>query len=175
MPEDTRKYQFSWDTLGSDMALARPNLGPDTSIEMYRLFQFTMRDILEQNYGTKATDELFYKSGQLAGVSFYKQFLADAADLAELVKRIQDLFVKFRVGIFRVESINTETMECYIAVDEDLDCSGLPDIEDVICVYDEGLIAGIMEAHTGKPFTVKEIDCWCTGARTCRFQAKPAA
>jgi len=73
--ENQRKYQFNWDnTVGADMKLARPSLGPSTRVEVYRLFQFTLRDILE--------------------------------------------------------------------------------------------------SFSGKNFNVREIDCWCTGARTCRFEAK---
>ncbi|HEX3001497.1 MAG TPA: 4-vinyl reductase, partial [Methanoregula sp.] len=54
---------------------------------------------------------------------------------------------------------------------EDLDCSGLPDIGHAVCTYDEGFIAGLLEAFTGKQFKVVEVDCWCTGDRTCRFTA----
>jgi hypothetical protein len=42
--------------------------------------------------------------------------------------------------------------------------------DEVVCTYDEGFIAGILECYTGKPFNVKEIDCWASGGRTCRFQ-----
>ncbi len=50
-----RRYKFSWDLLG-DIALGRPNLGPHTRLEVYRLMQFTFRDVMEQNLGTEATD-----------------------------------------------------------------------------------------------------------------------
>jgi len=63
-------------------------------------------------------------------------------------------------------------MNFILTVDEDLDCSGLPLMDEVVCTYDEGFIAGIFESYTGKRFEVKEIDCWCTGERTCRFEAK---
>lgn len=56
--------------------------------------------------------------------------------------------------------------------DEDLDCSGLSDTSDVICIYDEGFIQGILESFSGKGFNVRGIDCWCIGSRTCRFEAK---
>jgi predicted hydrocarbon binding protein len=58
-----------------------------------------------------------------------------------------------------------------LTVSEDLDCSGLPDLDYEICHYDEGFIAALMESFTGKQFKVKEVDCWCTGDRTCRFTA----
>ena len=53
-----------------------------------------------------------------------------------------------------------------------MDCSGLPLSEETICDYDEGFIAGVLKAYTGKDFFVKEVDCWATGDRVCRFAVK---
>ena len=47
----------------------------------------------------------------------------------------------------------------------------LPEKDYEICVYDEGFIAALLESFSGQKFKVKEIDCWCTGDRTCRFKA----
>jgi predicted hydrocarbon binding protein len=171
--QDQRKYEFSWDnTVGADMQTARPHLGNTTRVENYRLFQFTLRDILEQHYGAETADALFREAGFLAGKSFYDKFLRNAVDLAALVKEIQKNFGDLGIGIFRVESASQGGEHFIFTVDEDLDCSGLPDTADVICVYDEGFIRGILESFSGKGFDVREIDCWCTGARTCRFEAK---
>jgi predicted hydrocarbon binding protein len=176
MAETGRKYKFKWDeTVGADMQLARPNLGPSTRIEVYRLFQFTLRDILEQHYGAGKTDELFREAGLLAGKEFFNQFLNDVKDLSELAATVQKAFSELGIGIFRVESADSGSGHFIFTVDEDLDCSGLPDTSDVICVYDEGFIQGILESFSGKGFNVREIDCWCTGSRTCRFEAKSKA
>jgi hypothetical protein len=56
---------------------------------------------------------------------------------------------------------------------EDLDCSGVPEIGWPICQYDEGIIAGILSKFTGKKIVAKEVDCWATGERFCRIEAKP--
>jgi predicted hydrocarbon binding protein len=174
--EKTRKYQFSWDeTVGADMQVARPHLGPFTRIETYRLFHFTLRDVLEQRYGTEIADTLFREAGVLAGKSFFDKFLNDAADVSSLTSKIQKSFNDFGIGIFRVESASSDGGHFIFTVDEDLDCSGLPDSSDVICVYDEGFIQGVLESFSGRSFDVREIDCWCTGSRTCRFEAKGKA
>jgi predicted hydrocarbon binding protein len=171
-----RKYQFTWDTtIGADMQVARPSLGPFTRVETYRLFQFTLRDILEQHYGTEQADTLFREAGVLAGRSFYEKYLSGATDVASLANKIQTTFNELGIGIFRVETADVPGGHFVFTVDEDLDCSGLPDTREVICVYDEGLIQGVLESFAGKGFDVKEIDCWCTGARTCRFEAKGKA
>jgi predicted hydrocarbon binding protein len=171
--ENQRKYQFDWNsTVGADMELARPNLGTTTRIEIYRLLQFTMRDVLEQNLGTAMTDKLFREAGVMAGKAYFKKFLAGALDTSSLVIGIQSSFSALGIGIFRVEEAAEDNSRFVFTVDEDLDCSGLPDTSDVVCVYDEGFIQGVLESFTGKSFIVREIDCWCTGARTCRFEAK---
>ena len=172
-----RKYGFNLDLIGSDMAEARPTLGNSMRVEVYRLFQFTMRDAIEQAFGTEATDRIFYTSGVISGKAFYEKYLSDFTDPAELggfARRIDELFREFGIGIFRMESFNPETLECFFTVDEDLDSSRLPDSDDAICIYSEGFIAGTLENFTGKVFNVKAVDRWGMSGRTCRFQAVPA-
>jgi predicted hydrocarbon binding protein len=148
-------------------------------VEAYRLFQFTLRDILERHYGTETADALFREAGVLAGRNFYEQYLTGARSLGELSVAIQNAFEELGIGIFRVESAGgpegsggLKRGNLILTVDEDLDCSGLPDTREVVCVYDEGFIRGILERFTGVDYSVQEIDCWCTGARTCRFEAR---
>ena len=43
----SRKYEFKWELLG-DIEKGRPNLGNTTRLEVYRLMQYTLRDVLEQ-------------------------------------------------------------------------------------------------------------------------------
>jgi predicted hydrocarbon binding protein len=174
--ENKRVYKFDWDsTVGADMKLARPNLGPNTRVEVYRLFQFTLRDILEERYGTEMTDNLFREAGCIAGKAFYDKFLNDVKDVSTLVVKIQESFNQLGIGIFRVEDAAKDNTRFIFTVEEDLDCSGLPDTSNVVCVYDEGFIQGLLESFSKKNFDVREIDCWCSGARTCRFEAKIAS
>ncbi|MBB5142967.1 V4R domain-containing protein [Desulfovibrio intestinalis] len=166
-----RKYTFSWSTIGDQLAIARPSLGATTRVEVYRLLQYTLRDILEEDYGHQKTDEIFRRAGAVAGREFFNKFCTDVEDIPGLVMVIENKFRDLGMGLFRVESINLEDLCFTLNVEEDLDCSGLPDTNEQICVYDEGFIQGILESFTGKKFEVREIDCWCTGARTCRFSA----
>lgn len=167
----TRKYEFSWDVVGADMKEARPDLGDTTRVEVYRLLQFTLRDVLEQHYGTEMVDKLFFEAGVLAGRAFFDRFCREATDISSLAKTVQDKFRDLGIGIVRFEIADAKKMTFQLTVDEDLDCSGLPDTSDHICVYDEGFIKGILDSFTGADFSVHEVDCWCSGARTCRFKA----
>ena len=168
--DSNRKYPFSWDLLGN-IELGRPNLGHNTRLEVYRLMQFTFRDIIEQKFGTQAADDVFYEAGKLAGAAFYRHVIGQANDLNEFVRQLQRVLKDMGIGILRVEKADAERGEFVLTVSEDLDCSGLPELGHGICTYDEGFIAALMESFSGKKFQVKEVDCWCTGDRTCRFTA----
>lgn len=166
-----RKYEFSWELLGN-IEKGRPNLGPNTRLEVYRLMQYTFRDIMEQRIGIEKTDQIFFEAGKLAGVEFYKNVLPNANDFNAFVKNLQGTLRDMGIGILRIEEADLEKGSLILTVSEDLDCSGLPELGYEICTYDEGFIAGILESFAGNPFRVKEVDCWCTGDRTCRFTAE---
>ncbi len=97
--------------------------------------------------------------------------MPNTKDLKEFVSTLQTLLRDLTIGILRVEKADEDQGQFVVTVSEDLDCSGLPDLDQEICTYDEGFIAGLMESFTGCKFKVKEVDCWCTGDRTCRFTA----
>lgn len=178
MSEKNRKYKFNWELIGTgpdeNGEKPRPSLGETTTLEVYRIFQFAVRDILEQNVGTEKTDEIFREAGVMAGKALFEKYFDGSTDVSDLAKKIQDKFKELSIGIVRFEKVDLDNMVIQLTVDEDLDCSGLPDTEEQICVYDEGLIQGILEAYTGKRFKVREVDCWCSGERTCRFKAELA-
>ena len=169
--ETKRKYQFSWDLIG-DIDSGRPNLGRYTRLEVYRLMQFTFRDVIEKRYGSEEADRIFYEAGQEAGAAFYTNVIGEVHSVDEFVRRLQEELRAMAIGILRVEKTDLETGEIIVTISEDLDCSGLPELDYEICTYDEGFIAGLLESFTGTAFKVKEIDCWCTGDRTCRFHAQ---
>jgi predicted hydrocarbon binding protein len=171
---DDRRYAFSWDLLG-DIELGRPNLGNTTRLEVYRLMQFCFRDVLEQRFGAGAADDVFYEAGKLAGAEFAAHLLSMPPGLGDFVAELQRVLRELGIGILRVEKADAEKGEFVVTVSEDLDCSGLPETGESICVYDEGFIAALLESYTGRRFIVKEVDCWCTGDRTCRFTAEAEA
>ncbi|MFA7382339.1 MAG: V4R domain-containing protein [Desulfurivibrionaceae bacterium] len=165
-----RKYAFSWDLIGN-LNEGRPNLGRNTRLEVYRLMQFCLRDVLEEELGADRADHFFYKGGYLAGRHFYTQCIAPVSELSSFVKKLQDVLLDLGIGILRLEEEDLAHGRLVLTVSEDLDCSGLPELSYEICTYDEGFIAALLESFTGTKFRVKEIDCWCTGDRTCRFLA----
>ena len=165
-----RKYEFSWELLGN-IQEGRPNLGPMTRLEVYRLMQFCFRDTIEQEYGSTKADEIFYNAGYTAGGHFYDHVVGPMPDLGTFVRKLQEVLREMGIGVLRVEEEDLANGRLVLTVSEDLDCSGLPELSYEICTYDEGFISALLERFSGKKFKVKEIDCWCTGDRTCRFLA----
>jgi uncharacterized protein len=170
--EEREQTQFSWNMLG-DIEAGRPNLGPMMHLAVYRLMQFTLRDLLIRDFGVETANRIFYEAGQKAGEEFCRNLLSDREDMNSFCAGVQQHMKELGIGIFRVESADYEKGSFVITVAEDLDCSGLPVCNEEICIYDEGFIAGLLLAYTGKDFQVEEVDCWGTGDRICRFTATP--
>ena len=171
--EDREESQFTWSMLG-DIEAGRPNLGPMMHLAVYRLMQFTLRDVLIRDFGVETADRLFFEAGKKAGEEFCRHLLPEASDMNSFVAGVQQAMKDLGMAIFRVESAEYEDKGSFtITLAEDLDCSGLPVCDEEICVYDEGFIAGLLQGYTGKDFTVKEVDCWGSGDRICRFNAAP--
>lgn len=170
--EERDEQLFNWDMLG-DIGSGRPNLGTLMNVTTYRLMQFTLRDILIKELGVQKADELFFLAGKKAGTELYKNAITEKEDFNEFIKETETLLRDLRIGILRVEKSDLENLDFTLVVEEDLDCSGLPVADEVICVYDEGFLAGLLSSFTGKEFSVKEVDCWCSGDRVCRFKAQP--
>jgi len=170
--EERNQSQFDWSMLGN-LKEGRPNLGPMTHVAVYRLMQFTLRDILIRDFGVEKADRAFFEAGKKAGQEYYKNILTQKQELNDFFADIQRTMKELNIGIFRVESADLERGSFVVTVDEDLDCSGIPVCSEQICTYDEGFIAGLLLAYSGKDYLVKEVDCWGSGARTCRFTVVP--
>jgi predicted hydrocarbon binding protein len=172
--EEREELMFDWGMLG-DVEEGRPNLGNTMDVNVYRLMQFTLRDVLIKEYDTETADRIFYDAGQHAGRLFCKELINKNADFNDFIIELQDQLKQLKIGILRVEKADMDTMNFTLSVAEDLDCSGLPVTDETICTYDEGFINGLLLEYTGQSFDVKEVDCWCSGDRVCRFDVKPAA
>ena len=166
--EERDSNKFKWSDLG-DLEKGRPNLGLTVPVLAYRLLQYTFRDVMIAELGVEKTNELIIKAGWLAGKQFCENMLNKNLPFNEFVSQLQKVLKEQTMGILRMEKTDFENMQFIMTVAEDLDCSGLPFSDEVTCQYDEGFIAGILEAYTGKSFLVKEVDCWASGDRLCRF------
>lgn len=162
---------FSWDTLG-DIKTGRGDLGEEMPVLVYRLMQYTMLDVITRDMGADAANDIFRRAGHLAGTEFAANVLNLQQDFDSFVSHLQQTLKDLKIGILRMEAFDPQSGEIVLTVGQDLDCSGLPVTNETVCTYDEGFIAGILEKYTGKAYDVREVDCWASGDRVCRFQGK---
>jgi predicted hydrocarbon binding protein len=172
--EERDELKFDWSMIGN-IGEGRPNLGNTMDVSVYRLMQFTLRDVLIKQFDVETADKIFYEAGRHAGQEFCKKMIAQRDDFNEFVVELQELLKKLKIGILRVEKSDLEKMNFILTIAEDLDCSGLPVSDETICKYDEGFISGLFSEYTGKRFNAAEVDCWCSGDRVCRYRAMQLA
>ncbi len=169
--EERDETLFDWSMLG-DITTGRPNMGGAMDVAVYRLMQFTLRDVLIKEYGVAETDRIFFEAGKKSGQEFYRNVIKECENFNDLAAKLQNLLRDLKIGIVRFESADLDKSEFVITMAEDVNCSGLKISDETVCVYDEGFLSGVLREFTGKEFKVKEIDCWCSGDRVCRFEAK---
>lgn len=147
----------------------RENLGDEIPIDVYRLFENSLREELRERFGKSEQEQIFRSAGFRAGEYFARNFLDVTLPMNEFLSLIHEKMETLKIGVFHVEELNRETGRFIVTVSEDADCSGLPVIGETVCNYSEGFFSGILTTYTGKPYTTQETDCWATGARVCRF------
>jgi len=167
----SKENKFEWWRLG-DIAEGRENLGPEMPVILYRLMQYTISDVICETIGDAQAEEITRRAGFRAGVAMAENMLDLTLDFDAFISQLQKTMKDMKIGVLKIERADLEKLQITLTIDEDLDCSGLPVLGETVCIYDEGFIAGILEAYTKKEFSVKEIDCWATGGRTCRFDVR---
>lgn len=150
----------------------RGNLGEQVPLTVYRLLEYSLREELEERLGKEAQVEIMRCVGKRAGIFFAKKLLDMTLPMNEFLAQFQAKIAELKIGVARIEMLDKETGKMILTVSEDADCSGLPLLGETVCNYDEGFIAGIMSAYTGKEYMAEEIDCWATGDRVCRFHVE---
>ncbi|MCL1895010.1 MAG: 4-vinyl reductase [Clostridiales bacterium] len=162
--------EFTWGNLG-DIKEGREDLGEEMPVIVYRLMQFTLLDVLTKDFGSERANDFFRRAGFLAGTEFARNTLDLSLDFSGFLAALSKSLSDNKIGILRMEAIDPDTGNLVLTVGQDLDCSGLPIMNETVCNYDEGFISGILNTYTGRDYDVREIDCWATGDRVCRFSA----
>ena len=72
--EEREELMFDWNMIG-DIVEGRPNLGTTMDVSVYRLMQFTLRDVLIKRFDAETADKIFYDAGQHAGKVFCRELI----------------------------------------------------------------------------------------------------
>ena len=163
--------KFSWEKLGN-IKEGRPDLGDHLPVEVYRQLEFSLIEALTKRYGAETSNAIFKEAGAIAGIEFTKKHLNTNASFKDFMTDLYKILYKLRIGILNVEHVEADFSEIIVTLADDLDCSGLPPNNEMICDYDEGFLEGILLQYTGDKYEVTEINCWANGDRICRFRCR---
>ncbi|MDR0855831.1 MAG: 4-vinyl reductase, partial [Clostridiales bacterium] len=100
---------FEWKDLG-DVAKGREHLGLEMPVLVYRLFEFTTKDVLSRRYGTETAKEIIRECGIVAGTEFYKNVIAEPGlQFDTFVAKLQKALKELKIGVMRVEKADLVT------------------------------------------------------------------
>lgn len=159
---------FAWNDIGN-IELGRPAIGDKMHVSVYRMFYYSLANIIEKNCGKEAAKHMLVEAGQNAGREFCRHVLNPGLPPEDFFDLFKQKALELGMGLLEVEHADYVNMIFILTVSEDLECSGVSPTGETVCHYDEGLIMGILEVFMGRQFVVKETDCWSTGSWTCRF------
>lgn len=170
MIENTKKYAFDWALIG-DIEMGRPTLGQMVSVEAVRLMLLSLKGVLEAYKDTQFAEDIFRQSGRQSGLAFYHRHFDESLEPEQFISKLQRILQSMGIGLINIEYAVDNGAQIVITLDEDLECSGLPITNSEMCHYTSGVISGLLEGYYQQPYRIEELDCWCSGDRTCRFKA----
>lgn len=166
------EYDLNLDKLGK-IDFGRETLGNNMPVIIYRLFDFSLREVLALTYGEGEMEDIIRSAGKIAGRVFARELLNLSLPFEEFIKELVVKLLDMKIGILKAETLSSENGSVIFTISDDIECSGMQNCGKSVCKYDEGFIAGLLYEYTKKPYSVVEVDCWGTGAQLCRFEAKP--
>ncbi|MCK4401517.1 hypothetical protein KAW08_04355 [bacterium] len=132
----------------------RKKLGVDIPVTLFRLIRLIgMGKLLGDSSGAA-----LYTVGKTVGETL------GVKTAEELLKLVEDL----KIGIPKVVEMSDKRI--IVDVFECVTCSGIPNIGEVVCHFEAGLIAGALGKILGKGTKTTETKCWGKGDKVCEFE-----
>lgn len=140
----------------------RPKMGTDIPLLIFRAFRHFSSDYVEEVMG-RASTVVFQNGGRELGKEVGGSMIDK--DLNLYLKSVIKFVADNKIGILRPVLHDDEKM--VLALDECITCVGMPNIGKRICHFEVGLVAGVVEAFTGKKVRAHESKCYANGEDTC--------
>jgi predicted hydrocarbon binding protein len=123
--------------------IVRPTLGDQAGVALYRLLRLVaLEDIIGRGAAGTA-----YIAGKKLGVSLQLPTLDAFLELCETLK----------IGVIQVPVLTAT--EIHVDVYECITCSGMETVGRVLCHFEGGLIAGVVEGIVGRKTRAREVTC----------------
>ena len=133
----------------------------DKYVSTFRMGHFNTPEVL-----SKSVKGANYVGGMEFGSNLIKQKVV--TDIDDLVLFLLD----YKFGILDLvneEEINGKNI-LDLRVYECIECACLPNLGKPTCIFEAGMITGILTEMTRKDVSAKEIRCWTNGYSFCQFE-----
>ncbi len=143
--------------INNALQVHRPELGDLAGVGLYRLLRLVA---LEDVLGTGASAVTYY-AGKKLGKELRIKELDDFLALCEQLR-----IGRVNVPVMTSEHIHVDVHEC-------VTCAGLSPVGRVLCHFEGGLIAGVVEGIVGKQVRAQEVTCMGGfGDKACGFELR---
>ncbi len=142
---------------------ARPTLGDEVKLSAVRHMLASMVVTLGRGSGST-----FYRAGFDIGI--YKAERHGVKGLEEALRYIHDSLKRTRLGLVE-EAESREDGSIEIVMTESATAAGYS-VNEKLCYFQAGYMAGVLRAATGDRWQVREVECVAEGYDACRFIAQ---
>lgn len=103
----------------------RENLGDNLPVAVYRMLEYSLRNTLIEEYGKETQIKIFRKAGYQAGTFFAKNYLNCDLPLERFLGDLQTQMETMKIGVLRVEGVNSDDGTIMLTVSEDANMNHL--------------------------------------------------
>lgn len=129
--------------IANALSIVRPKLGDRAGVALYRLLRLVaLEDIIGRGAGATA-----YVAGKKLGSNLGITKLEDFLALCHAIS-----LGNVEVPVMTSSRIHVDVYEC-------VTCSGMRPVGRTLCQFEAGLVAGVVQAITGKATKAKEVTC----------------
>ncbi len=150
------------ETIAQISQIARPQLGEDVPMLIFRAFRHFTANYVTQMLGRSA-QVVFQNAGRDLGRDVGDMLKKPTLD--EYLKEVVTFTRDMRIGILSASEISDKRM--VLGLDECITCVGMPNIGKRICHFEVGFVAGIVETFTGRRVRAHESKCGANGEGIC--------
>lgn len=129
--------------IANALSILRPKLGDRAGVALYRLLRLVaLEDIIGRGAGATA-----YVAGKKLGLNLGIKKLEDFLELCSAIS-----LGEIVVPVMTNSRIYVDVYEC-------VTCSGMRPVGRVLCQFEAGIVAGVVQTVLGKPAKAKELTC----------------
>jgi predicted hydrocarbon binding protein len=151
----------------------RKVLGEMVPVQLFRALRLV--GVMEgmKEIAGRGANAIIYRGGRNLGLNIGKSIsdqLTVPHDLNSYLSGVINTCQHLGIGLLSTAGGSFDNGKVYLQVDECVSCAGMPDVGEVVCHFEGGMIAGIIENFIHKQIRCKEIKCWGKGDGLCLFE-----